>query len=73
MELQDSISIEARVDRDGELTLTGLPFRAGDLLVVQIGSVPNNGVRRFPMRGRTYRYEDPFEPAIPPDEWEALR
>jgi hypothetical protein len=73
METPTSFSVETRLERDGVLTLTGLPFRAGDRLVVQIGSVPNNGVRRFPMRGRSYQYTDPFEPAIPPDEWEASR
>ena len=73
MEPPTSISVETRLERDGELTLTGLPFRAGDRLVVQIGSVPSNGVRRFPMRDRPYRYTDPLGPAIPPDEWEALR
>lgn len=73
MEPPISISVETRLERDGEVTLTGLPFRAGDRLLVQIGSVPNNGARRFPMRGRSYQYADPFEPAVSPDEWESLR
>jgi len=73
METPSSVSIETRLERDGVLTLTGLPFRAGDRLIVQIGSAPDNGVRRFPMRGRTYTYTSPFEPAVPAEEWEALR
>lgn len=25
------------------------------------------------MKGTVYRYDDPFEPAIDPEEWEAMR
>jgi len=68
-----SISVETRIESDGVLTLTGLPFRAGDHLIVQIETAETNGARRFPMRGRPYQYTQPFEPAISPDEWETLQ
>lgn len=73
METQSSIRVETRLKRDGVLTLTGLPFRAGDRLIVQIGSAPADGIRRFPMRGRPYQFSDPTEPALSPDDWEALQ
>lgn len=27
----------------------------------------------YPLRGSVLRYEDPFEPAVPIDDWEVLR
>jgi hypothetical protein len=73
MDSPNSISIEARLENDGELKLTGLPYRAGDQLVVQIEPAPSNGSRRFPMRGKPYQYSDPFAPAAALDDWDAQR
>jgi hypothetical protein len=73
MDHGNSVCVETYVQRDGMLTLDGLPFRAGDHLIVQIAPARRDGVRRFPMRGRRYEYLDPFEPATLPDEWEAQR
>ena len=28
---------------------------------------------RFPLRGTVLRYDDPYGPAVPPEDWEALR
>lgn len=28
---------------------------------------------RYPLRGSVLRYDEPFAPAVPPDEWEANR
>ncbi len=73
MDEQTSISVETRLEHDGVLTLTGLPFRAGHHLHVQIEAAAPNSVRRFPMRGRPYQYADPFESASSQDDWEATR
>lgn len=27
---------------------------------------------RYPLRGTPYTYTDPFEPVVPPEDWEAL-
>ena len=27
---------------------------------------------RYPLRGEEYRYDEPFEPAVPPEEWNAI-
>lgn len=67
------VSVETRLDEDGVLTVTGLPFRAGELLRVQIERASPNGDRKFPLRGTPYRYVDPFESACPPDDWDVLQ
>jgi hypothetical protein len=52
---------------DGKLTLENLPFQA-----------ENNQLETFidnekPLRGSILYYEDPFEPAVPEEDWEALK
>jgi hypothetical protein len=32
-----------------------------------------NPQKDYPLRGTDYRYEEPFAPAVPPEEWEVLR
>ena len=64
---------EVVIERDGEAQLKGLPVRAGDtvefLLVrrrAAAGSTP-----RYPLHGTPLRYDNPFEPAADPGDWEA--
>lgn len=63
------------VQENGRLELEGLPVRAGDrveVVVIHRDRVDKNSAR-YPLRGQPLRYEGPFEPAAPPDEWEANR
>jgi hypothetical protein len=35
---------------------------------------PDNGpTERYPLRGSVLRYDDPFGPAVPEEDWEALQ
>jgi hypothetical protein len=35
---------------------------------------PDNGPsERYPLRGSVLRYDDPFGPAVPEEDWEALQ
>jgi hypothetical protein len=72
----ETYRIETTLTKDGALTLTGMPFSAGERVQVIVLTVPEPaGERdsRYPLRGLPYRYDDPTEPAIDPDEWEANR
>lgn len=66
---------EAIVSQDGSIVVSGLPFRAGEKVeVLCIETSPVLQGDRFPLRGRQpYRFDDPFSPAIAPEEWESLR
>jgi hypothetical protein len=59
---------------DGVLTLRGLPFTRGESVEVMIQSSPGGESEqaRYPLRGTTYTYVDPFEP-VDEGEWEAGR
>jgi len=62
---------------DGKLLLNGLPFYAGETVEVIIleQSIGQNSSQysssEFPLQGSVIRYDDPFEPAVSPQEWDA--
>lgn len=66
--------IDTTVTPEGLLLLPKLPLTAGQRVSVTIE--PKNGAahtrRSFPLRGLPHRYTDPFEPAAPSEDWEAL-
>ena len=77
---------EAVVQPDGTLRVEGVPFGAGEWVRVVLLSPPLPGPRRHSaeeversrrtrqgLRGTVLRYDDPFGPAVPPDEWEAMK
>ena len=64
---------DAVVRADGELHIENLPFRSGErvqVFVMRRRELDPNAPR-YPLHGRPIRYDDPFEPAIDPLEWEA--
>ncbi len=71
--------IATTLTEDGKLVLQGLPFYAGDMVEVillhqtqaQNPSPPTPN--QYPLQGTVYRYDEPFAPAVPPEDWEALK
>ena len=66
--------VEMKIERDGSLTIKGLPFRAGERVQVIVRSqqaAPRNG-DRHPLRGKPVRYTDPFE-SVAEEDWRILR
>jgi hypothetical protein len=67
---------QATIKEGGTLTLKEIPFPAGERVEVIVLTAPASASdrdRRYPLRGMVYRYDDPFEPATSPDDWEANR
>ena len=66
--------VETTLVKDGTLTLTNLPFRAGDAVEVLIlpRSQKLSGQGRYPLHGKPIQYINPTEP-VAEDEWAALR
>jgi hypothetical protein len=69
--------LAATLKQDGSILLEGLPFHAGDTVGIIIleqskveKTVPSSN---RPLAGSVLRYDDPFEPAVPAEEWEVLR
>jgi hypothetical protein len=66
---------EVIVERDGAIRIGGLPVHAGDAVKVLVIPKRSNGLgaNRYPLKGTPLRYDNPFAPAIDPDDWEANR
>jgi hypothetical protein len=65
---------------DGTLTLEGLPFQAGDIveITILVRNVPGNAAspqnsQHSLQNTEPYYYAEPFEPALPLEDWEAMR
>lgn len=65
---------EAKIEREGELRLSDLPFHTGDEVeVILLRREPVQTQKNpYPLRGLPIRYEDPTEPVAEGD-WEALQ
>jgi len=64
---------------DGTLHLKGLPFQAGDTVeIIILGQIQKEVLSQppqvnYPLQGTVLRYDDPFEPAVTTEDWDALR
>ncbi len=70
--------LAATLIEDGTLVLKGLPFHAGDTVEVIVLEQPKepsaSQPTEYPLQGKQpYRYDDPFEPAVPVEDWEVLK
>ena len=66
--------IETTLTENGKLSLENLPFKKGDKVEVIIlernsSQIPPNS---YPLKETVISYEEPFEPAASPDDWEVL-
>jgi hypothetical protein len=69
------VHVEATVGKGGTLNVSGLPFQEGQVVEVSIAlhATPASGSSSHPLAGLPVTYIDPFEPAVPPEDWEALQ
>jgi hypothetical protein len=72
--------LAATLNEDGTLVLRGLPFHAGDtveiIILEQSKERPLALLQQTdcPLQGRQpYRYDKPFESAVPAEDWEVLQ
>lgn len=67
--------VETTLTQDGTLTLDHLPFPAGTAVEVIVlpRVAPSQAQNRYPLRGTPYSYQEPTEPAIAAEEWDALQ
>ena len=70
----ETFRLDTTLTQDGTLTLSNLPFQAGDVVAVIIvpraaASAEQHG---YPFRGKVIRYDNPTAPNAQ-DGWEALR
>jgi len=71
--------VEAIVEADGNLNLSGLPFHAGKAVEVIILERPDpsqepsqSESNLYPLQGTVLSYDEPFESAASLEDWDAL-
>ena len=66
--------VEAILEQDGTLTLSNLPFRAGEAVEIIILAQPHGlaSHQRYPLRGTSVHYSEPTEP-VAQEDWEAAQ
>ena len=79
----NAYKVEAVLAEDGTLVLQGLPFQTGaavEVIILERSSYQQSETstlspdsNQYPLRGTVIRYDDPFEPAVPVEDWEALK
>jgi len=64
-------TVETKVQRDGSLTIKGLPFRARERVqgIVRSQQAPPGNSDRHPLHGEPVRYADPFS-SVGEQEWD---
>lgn len=67
--------IETVIQPNGTLTLENLPFNAGKKVEIIVLEMQPEKVQESdnPLRGALLKYDDPFEPVVPIEDWEALK
>ena len=65
--------VEAIVQPNGRLVLEDLPFEEGEKVEVIVLETTEPGDDDNFLKGTLLKYEDPFEPAIPLEDFEVLR
>jgi hypothetical protein len=69
--------LAATLKQDGTILLEGLPFHAGEtveIIILEQSKVEETVLSsNRPLTGSVLRYDDPFEPAVPAEEWEVLK
>ncbi len=71
----EAVRIEAKVQSNGRVVLNDLPFEEGrdvEIIVLETHRKQTEP-KSNPLKGSVLKYDDPFEPACPPEDWEALR
>jgi hypothetical protein len=65
---------ETTIGEGGSLKLSALPFAPGERVEVIVLStrVTAAGQTVYPLRGTSYRYDEPTEP-VAEEDWEAVR
>lgn len=66
---------KAIVEKDGSITVRGVPFPEGEQVEVIVRSregpaAKSNG--KYPLRGSVHRYDQPFDPASNASDWGAI-
>jgi hypothetical protein len=65
--------IEITILSDGTITLSDLPFQAGDKVEIVVRERESKKTsKRYPLRGKPFRYDNPFD-SVAEDTWSVMQ
>ena len=72
--MQQSYRVQATITKGGKLSVKGLPFSAGESVVVTVRRKPKKATRKakYPLRGKPVTYHEPLK-SVAADDWDALQ
>jgi len=66
----EAIKLETVIETDGVISVAEL--KAGERVeVIVLRHIPPR-IKSYPLRGTPSRFDNPFDPAIPEDEWDSF-
>ncbi len=67
--------VETVVLSNRRIVVDDVPFEEGEKLVVIMIEKEESGPQSVvnPLKGTLLRYDDPFGPAVPPEDWDVLK
>lgn len=75
----NAYKVATTLTKDGVLLLEGLPFVSGDAVEIIVIEKSSEQIIKqptdldSPLKGSVLRYDDPFGPAVEPEEWDVLK
>ncbi|RIK31404.1 MAG: hypothetical protein DCC56_04260 [Anaerolineae bacterium] len=71
--MQHTFRTKTLITKDGKISIKGLPFRTGETVEVTVrrGKKPSRAAK-YPLRGKTVVYRDPFK-GVAVNDWESAR
>jgi hypothetical protein len=65
--------IEITILSDGTITLSDLPFQAGDKVEIVVRERESKKTsKHYPLRGKPFRYDNPFD-SVAEDTWSVMQ
>lgn len=68
----ETFKTKAKVKNNHKVQIDDVPFKDGDTVLITIDKIEEGTNSIYPLWGTIYKYDDPFEPAVPPEDWEVL-
>ncbi len=70
----ETLRVEKVIQSNGTIVLENLPFDEGEKVeIIILKSDAESEKKRYPLRGTIYKYENPFESAVPIEDWKVLK
>lgn len=67
-----TFKVKTKVRKNHQIQIENVPFQDGDTVEITINNVKEDNSSKYRLRGTKYKYDNPFEPVVHPDEWEVI-